>query len=137
MDSLSLISPQCFQILYQNEKQDNFKYLIREQNSQILTDIYEDFYSKTYNLVKKIDPLYANSDQDFELFLRFLKDHNMENYANFLFNYEKDKTLLMELEKDIDSYKKYFNAEDESFLHLNMGLQFEEDGSARNLGNFI
>lgn len=108
---------------------------LRDENFHILADIYDDFYTKTFELVKKNDPLYANSDQDFDLFLKFLKDHDMDNYASFLSNFEKDKNLLIEFEKDIESYKNYFNPSDKSYLHLDIDIQLDEDGNPRNLGN--
>ena len=47
---------------------------LREETLKMLYDLYDGFYIKTYNLVKKNDLHYANSDQEFELFLNFLKD---------------------------------------------------------------
>lgn len=60
----------------------------------------------------------------------------MGNYASFLLNFEKDKNQLIELEKDkIETYHKYFQIENEKFLHLNISLQLDEEGgTTRNLG---
>ncbi len=83
--------------------------------------------------MKKTDPLYANSDQDFDLFLKFLKNHEMANYASFLHNFEKDKSLLIEFEKEnIDIYHKYFQPDNEAFLHLKIDLLRDDEGK-RNL----
>lgn len=111
---------------------------LREETLKMLYDLYDGFYIKTYNLVKKNDLHYANSDQEFELFLNFLKDHDMSNYAAFLSDFEKDRSVFVEFEfekEKVDCYQKYFNPQSEFFLHLKMDLQYDEEGNTRNLGD--
>ena len=86
--------------------------------------------------MKKSDLLDANSDQDFDLFMKFLKAHDMNNYVNFLQNYEKDKALLIEFEKEnCDFYHKFFQPENEAFLHLSVDLLKDDEGGMRNMIN--
>lgn len=59
----------------------------------------------------------------------------MDNYASFLSDFEKDKNLLIEFAKDIESYKSYFDPGNKLYLHLDIDIQFDEDGNARDLGN--
>ena len=90
-------------------------------------------------MVKKNDQLYANSDQDFEWFLKFLKDHEMNNYASFLSSYDKDKSQILEYEKEsLESYHKYFTPDNNNdfYLHLNDG-QKDDEGGTRSFGLII
>lgn len=110
------ISPRCFQLInYVNyvEKSDNFV----------------EFFKRNFELVRKLEPLYANSDQDFELFMNFLKFHEMKNYAEFLEIYEKDKSLLLEKES-YQNYDKFLRENGESYLNL----RINEDNDQQNIG---
>jgi len=109
---------------------------MRDDCNVILKELYGDFYSKSYELMKKREPLYGNSDQDLTLFLKFLNDHDMKNYASFLSDLEKDKPFSNEYEyddKNFEFYNKYFQPDNEFYLHLKGDFRDEENGT-RSLG---
>ena len=110
---IRVISPRCFQLINYVEKSDSFV----------------EFFKRNFELVRKLEPLYANSDQDFDLFMNFLKFHEMKNYAEFLEIYEKDKSLLLEKES-YQSYDKFLREDGESYLNF----RINEDNDQQNIG---
>lgn len=110
---IRVISPRCFQMINYVDKSDNFV----------------EFFKRNFELVRKLEPLYANSDQDFELFMSFLKFHEMKNYADFLEIYEKDKSLLLEKES-YQSYDKFLTEKGECYLNLGTN----EENDQQNIG---
>ena len=111
---------------------------MKEDSNTILKELYDDFYAKSFKLMKKHEPLYANSDSDFALFLKFLNDHDMKNYASFLLDLEKDRLLFNDYEKEsFETYSKYFQPTESEYLHLKDDFQKEEEFGTRNLGFII